>query len=162
VRPVLFTIERPGDGRLSTMAHPRGGRWLARDMRWLAAARVDVLVSMLADSEAAQLGLAGEGEAAERAGLSFHRLPTPDMTVPDPAAALALAGTLASRLAGGGGVAVHCWAGIGRSSTLAAAVLVLEGLPPAGAWQRISAARGRPVPETDAQRAFVDGLRTGG
>ncbi|MFT4110031.1 hypothetical protein, partial [Propionicimonas sp.] len=60
----------------------------------------------------------------------------------------------------GHGVAIHCRAGIGRSSVLAAAVLQLEGVPADEAWNLISHARGLPVPDTDAQRRFVDKLRT--
>lgn len=58
---------------------------------------------------------------------------------------LAIARLLVQRLDDGASVAVHCRRGIGRSSTLAAAVLVLEGTAPANAWDRISAARGLPV-----------------
>ena len=57
---------------------------------------------------------------------------------------------------------MHCYGGVGRSSTLAAVVLVLEGLAPAAAWNDITAARGRPVPETADQRAFVNGLPASG
>jgi protein-tyrosine phosphatase len=52
-------------------------------------------------------------------------------------------------------VAVHCWAGVGRSSLIAAALLVRRGTAPEAAWARIAEARGLPVPETDEQRAWV-------
>lgn len=161
MHPSLFTIERTGPGRLSTMSRPRGGDWLADEMRGLADGGVDVLVSLLSDPEIIELGLAEEGNAAGAAGLAFHRLPTPDMHVPELTATLALAGTLRSRLGEGAGVAVHCRAGIGRSSTLAAAVMVLEGLAPSEAWERISAARGMQVPDTAAQRDFINSLKPG-
>jgi hypothetical protein len=35
---------------------------------------------------------------------------------------------------------------------------VLEGVAPAAAWELITAARGVPVPDTPAQRAFIDRL----
>jgi protein-tyrosine phosphatase len=158
VPPELFTIERSGPGRLSTMARPRGGGSLADELRDLAAAGVEVLVSLLTDGEIAELDLAGEGNAADAVGIDFRRLPTPDMHVPELTATLALAGLLLSRLRAGADIVVHCRAGVGRSSTLAAAVLVLGGLAPSDAWDRISAARGLRVPETAAQRDFVDGL----
>jgi len=41
----------------------------------------------------------------------------------------------------GGGVYVHCGAGVGRAPTLAAAYLVSTGLKPDQAWARIRAAR---------------------
>jgi protein-tyrosine phosphatase len=158
MQPLLFAIERAGAGELGTMARPRGGRWLDDEMADLAAAGVTVLVSMLTDPEMTGLGLTGEGAAAQAAGLAFLRLPTHDFHVPDRAAAVALAADLRARLAAGASVVVHCYGGVGRSSTLAAVVLVLEGLTPADAWERIAAARGRPVPETAEQRAFVTGL----
>jgi protein-tyrosine phosphatase len=158
MQPQLFAIERGGPGRLGTMARPRGGKWLAEEMAGLAAAGVTVLVSLLTDTEMTSLGLTGEDAAAEAAGLDFLRLPTPDFHVPDRSATLALALDLRARLAAGASIVVHCYGGVGRSSTLAAVVLVLEGLAPADAWDRIAVARGRPVPETAAQRAFVIGL----
>jgi protein-tyrosine phosphatase len=158
MQPSLFAIERPGPGRLGTMARPRGGPWLAEDLADLAAAGVTVLVSLLTDPEMISLGLTGEAAAAQAAGLDFVRLPTRDFHVPDRAAAVTLARELCARLAAGASVVVHCYGGVGRSSTLAAAVLVLEGLAPSEAWDRIASARGRPVPETAEQRAFVTGL----
>jgi protein-tyrosine phosphatase len=155
MRPELFTICRAGPGALSTMARPRGGEWLADDMNALAAAGVGVLVSLLTDAEMAELGLSGEAEAARAAGMDVYRLPTQDRQVPEPAAALALAGTLRAHLARGSGVAIHCRHGIGRSSTLAAMVLVLEGTQPEHAWALISAARGMTVPDTAAQREAI-------
>ncbi|HST65016.1 MAG TPA: hypothetical protein VLM05_07485 [Mycobacteriales bacterium] len=59
-------------------------------------------------------------------------------------------------------VAVHCWGGIGRSSLIAAAVLVARGVDTEEAWNRIGAARGVRVPETDEQRAWVSRRPSGG
>ncbi len=41
----------------------------------------------------------------------------------------------------GGQVYVHCWEGVGRGPTMAAAYLVSTGLTPSEAWARIKAAR---------------------
>ncbi len=155
MHPALFTIWRTGPGRLATMARPRGGDWLAEEFEDLALAGVNIVVSMLTDAETAELGLLDEAAAAEAAGVEFGRLPTADRQVPGRDAALAMATRLRDRLAHGASVALHCRYGIGRSSTLAAAVLVLEGADPDNAWTRISVARGLPVPDTQAQRDFV-------
>lgn len=160
MRPTLYTISRSGTGRLSTMARPRGGDWLFDEFRDLALVGVRVIVSMLTDAEAAELGLEREGDAAVDAGIKFLRLPTPDRCPPDRARAATVARELAERLSGGASIAVHCRHGIGRSSTLAAAILVAEGLEAADAWTRIAAARGMPVPDTDIQREFIDQLTT--
>jgi protein-tyrosine phosphatase len=158
--PTLYTISRSGAGRLSTMARPRGGDWLFDEFRDLAIAGVSVIVSMLTDAEAAELGLEREGDAAVAAGLEFLRLPTPDRCPPDPGTAATVARKLAGQLRGGASVAVHCRHAIRRSSTLAAAILVAEGLEPADAWTRIATTRAMPVPDTDAQREFIDQLMT--
>jgi protein-tyrosine phosphatase len=155
MHPGLFTIWRTGPGRLATMARPRGGDWLADEFEDLALVGVNIVVSMLTDAETAELDLVDEAAAAEAAGIEFGRLPTPDRQVPGRDAALAMAASLRDRLSRGASVAVHCRYGIGRSSTLAAAVLVLEGADPDNAWTRISVARGLPVPDTAAQRDFV-------
>ncbi|MEZ5095713.1 MAG: sulfur transferase domain-containing protein [Nocardioides sp.] len=152
----LYTVDRPGrPGRLSTMPRPDGGSALAGELAALAERGVTLVVSLLAEPESDQLGLAEEAEAAERAGLAFRRLPTPDFGVPEPGPAQDLANDLAARLAAGDHVVVHCRGGVGRSSLLAALVLVAEGDAPDQAWARLGDARGRPVPETDEQRAFV-------
>jgi protein-tyrosine phosphatase len=162
MQPTLFTIGRPGHGRLSTMTRPRGGDWLEDEFRGLATSGVTVIVSLLTDAEAAELDLLSEAEAARAAGIEFYRLPTLDREVPERSAVLAIAGMLVHQLSEGASVAVHCRYGIGRSSTLAAAVLVLEGADPEDAWARISAARGLAVPDTPGQRAFIATLTPNG
>lgn len=154
----LFTIERGGSGRLSTMARPPGGEELADHLRELAAAGVTTCVSMLTDAEMGELGLAGEAAAAAAAGIAFRRLPTPDFGTPSQQAALELAAELAAALRDDAWVVVHCRGGIGRSTVLAAAVLICEGMTPGQAMERISAARGMTVPETASQRDFVTSL----
>jgi len=74
-------------------------------------------------------------------------------------ALLALAAGLRAQLNQGASIAIHCRHGIGRSSTLAAAVLVLDGLTPAQIWERITVARGLPVPDTGAQRELINTLK---
>jgi protein-tyrosine phosphatase len=162
MQPTLFTIARAGLGRLSTMTRPRGGDWLNDEFRALATAGVTVVVSLLTDAEAAELDLVDEANAAQAAGIEFYRLPTPDREVPDRSAVLAIAGMLVHQLSEGASVAVHCRYGIGRSSTLAAAVMVLEGADAEDAWARISVARGLTVPDTSNQRAFVETLAPNG
>ena len=159
MRAELFTIRRSGPGTLSTMARPRGGDWLEDEMNSLTTADVDVLVSLLSNTEITELQLTAEPELEHAAGLAFCHLPTPDRHVPDQAASLALAETLTAQLARGASIAIHCRNGIGRASTLAAIILVLEGTDPRLAWTMISAARGMTVPDTAAQRDSITSLR---
>ncbi|MEV0395196.1 tyrosine protein phosphatase [Polymorphospora rubra] len=138
------------------MPRPRGGDWLDDELAALRGAGVDVLVCLLTTAERAELGLLDEQAAAIRAGLEFHLLPIADLGVPDPVRAAPLLDLLRDRLDGGRHVAVHCRAGIGRASLIAAACLVRIGVPADEAWQLIATARGCPVPETEEQRRWLD------
>jgi protein-tyrosine phosphatase len=157
MRPRLHIVDTPAPGRLATMAHPRGGAWLADDMAALAGFGVSVFVSALTDDEHERLALVGAAEAAEAAGMAYVAFPIADRGVPESGPAVAeLADRLAAHLRAGRTVVIHCWAAIGRSSLLAAATLVRLGVAPADAWRRISAARGLTVPDTPVQRTWLD------
>lgn len=160
MRPALFTVDRPGPGRISTMARPRGGDWLGDEMAGLVGAGVTDLVSALTAGECAELGLAAEAGCAMAAGLRFHALPVPDRQTPVLGEVLPKLEELAGRLRAGGHLVVHCRAGIGRSSLLAASVLVLAGTDADAAWAGIGRARGLAVPDTAEQRAWTDRLLT--
>jgi predicted protein tyrosine phosphatase len=153
--PRLFTVERPGPGSLSTATCPPGNQQLAGALEEIAAHGADLLVSMLRPAEEARLGLTDEQWLASRAGLDFRRLPTRDFGAPDLAATAALAAELTNELARGRHLVLHCRGGVGRSATLAAAVLLYEGVGPDQAWRLIASARGKRVPETRAQRRLI-------
>ncbi|MDG4774187.1 tyrosine protein phosphatase [Solwaraspora sp. WMMD792] len=156
--PTLYRIPTPPPGQLSTMPRPRGDDWLDDEMAALRVAGVDVLVCLLTSAEATELGLSGEGVAAVRAGLEFHGFPIDDLGVPDHALTRPLLDLLHSRLADGRHVAVHCRAGIGRASLIAAACLIRLGTDPGRVWQIIGEVRGVLVPETDQQRRWPEQL----
>jgi protein-tyrosine phosphatase len=137
------------------MARPRGSDWLSDEMSGLRDAGVDVLVSMLTPAEVSELGLQGEGEAASTAGLDFISCPTPDRGIPDAPGFRSLLEQLHAALSQGQHVVVHCRMGIGRSSLVAAGLLMLEGMTAPEAWEAISAARGMSVPDTDEQRTWI-------
>jgi protein-tyrosine phosphatase len=158
MKPTLFQIPRPGPGQLATMARPRGGEWLTDELRALRHAGVDVLVCALTDPELLELDLTDEQAASHAAALEFIAIPIHDRGVPTLAAAQPILDLLGEHLAAGHHVVIHCRNGIGRSSLLAAALLLREGLTPVQAWERISTARGLPVPDTDQQRAWLDQL----
>ena len=158
MRPNLFTVDLPGSGGLSTMARPRGGDWLRDEMTALAGAGVDVLVCALTASELDELGLVDESREARAAGLRFVAVPIPDRTVPEPDAIRPVLRELAGRLHDGAHVVTHCRAGIGRSSLLAAGVLILGGTDADTVWSAIERARGLAVPDTAEQRAWTAGL----
>jgi protein-tyrosine phosphatase len=145
-----------GGRRLLIIPRPRGGDWLVDDLKALRRDGVDVLVCTLTQREMVELDLTGEAALAEATGLTWYWFPIEDRGVPAGRAHLHdLVSRLVAELDGGRTVAVHCRQGIGRSSLVAAAVLIRGDMPPTEVWQRIEAARGRPVPDTPEQRAWL-------
>jgi protein-tyrosine phosphatase len=138
------------------MPRPRGGDWLADEVESWRLASVDVVVSLLTPDEVSDLGLAEEAAVCQSHGVEFLSFPLADRSIPSSTeAVLELAGRLANFLAAGKSVAIHCRQGIGRAALIAASVLVMLGLDPETAVQRLSAARGCPVPETSEQKRWI-------
>lgn len=169
--PTLYVIrrDRPAratvmDGRLATMARPRGGDWLAEEIAALRSAGVDVLVSALTESEQVELQLTAEHDLARAAGMEYFSFPILDHHAPAVSHRdlAALVAQLQKGLLDGRFVVVHCRAGIGRSSLIAAAVLVAEGLTPDESWRRVSEARGLEVPDTQSQKDWLMSFATTG
>jgi len=156
VPPCITWIEIPEQGRLGIMAHPRGGPVLAETLEAMKVQGVELVLSLLEASEAEQLGIAGEGEACAEAGLEFQNLPVPEMGVPEAEPSAEVLVPLAERIGEGLCVVVHCQAGIGRSPTVAAALMGLMGVPCGEAFERIGRALGRDVPETQAQETWAE------
>ena len=124
MRPSLYTVARAGPGRLSIMARPRGGDWLAEELHGLRRLGVEVLVCALTAPEQAELGLAEEATACATAGLAFRAIPIPDRGVPEEQTLRPVLGQLHAALAAGRQIVIHCRAGIGRASLVAGALLV--------------------------------------
>jgi protein-tyrosine phosphatase len=156
VRAAIFTVRVAGHGKLSTMARPRGGDWLRDEMSALREAGVDILVSMLSHAEVEELGLIEEATAASAAGIEFVSLPTPDRGLPDTRAFRSLVDQLVAVMGAGNHVVIHCRMGIGRSSMVAAAVLMARGTNAPDAWAAVASARGLDVPDTAQQRQWVE------
>jgi protein-tyrosine phosphatase len=140
------------------MARPRGNDWLSDEMDGLREAGTDVLVSMLTSDEATELDVQGEAEAAASAGLNFLACPTPDRGVPDGQQFRELLDELEYALATGQNIVVYCRMGIGRSSLVAAGLLVAGGQTVSEGFEAVSAARGMLVPDTNAQRTWLQAV----
>ena len=154
--PKLYWIKGPWPGKLAISARPRGGDWLEDEVSAWHEAGVDAILSLLTPQENQELQLQAELSYAQSAGVRFLSLPVEDRGVPsswdDVSATIETVGEM---LRQGRNAAVHCRQGIGRSSMIAAALLIKEGSPPDQALKLISEVRGVPVPETPQQLEWV-------
>ena len=138
------------------MPRPRAGDWLDDEIAGWQTEGVDTVVSLLEAEEVAELGLQREAALCRRHDIEFLSFPIRDRDVPESAqAVVALVETIDHQVSAGNSVAIHCRAGIGRSSLVAACVLLSLGLEPGAAFDAIERARGVRVPDTEAQRAWV-------
>jgi hypothetical protein len=160
MHPQVYWISLPMAGRLAIMARPRAGDWLDDEILGWRAQGIDTVISLLEQQEVSELGLQREAALCREQDMEFLSFPIPDRGVPGSLRdAVTLAQGLSTRIGEGRGVAVHCRAGIGRSSLVAACALVCSGSDPATAFEAIGKARGLSVPDTEAQRDWVTAFR---
>ena len=121
----VYWIKGSWPGRIAIVPRPRGGDWLEDEVTAWARADLDVIVSLLEEDEAEELGLSREGELCQVAGLSFIQFPIVDRSVPASRdEALDLVNRLETFLLQGKNVGIHCRQSIGRSSLIAASMLI--------------------------------------
>ena len=156
MRTDVYWIPGPWPGRLGILPRPRGGDWLRDEVHGWREAGVEVVASLLMPEEIAELGLQDEAARCREEGLNFRTFPIPDREVPESRArAVELIRELEQALRSGKSVAVHCRQGIGRSGLIAASLLVAAGANSDDAFRSVEQARGAPVPDTPAQREWV-------
>lgn len=152
----LHWIEIQAAGRIAIMARPRANEWLETEIIEWKDACVDLVVSLLDREEVSELGLQREDEVCRSNGIDFISFPIPDRGLPESRREAAqVARLLAAGLREGRSMAIHCRAGIGRSSVIAACALICSGIEAKQALELIGASRGLIVPDTDEQRDWV-------
>ena len=128
-------------------------------MRRLADREIQVIVSLLCDSELGELGLEDEAAACSRHHIEFISLPVPDLGVPaDTGQFIDAVHRLAASIRDGTRIAVHCRQSVGRSGLLTASIAIACGIPLQDALATITKARGVSVPETPAQKDWLHRL----
>ncbi len=153
----LYWMNSPWPGKLAVAARPRGGEWLADEIRSWKRQGVGAVLSLLTPQEEKDLDLAEEGRIAESEELLFDSFPIADRQVPASQSKLATVLEKASdQLSDGINLVIHCRGGIGRSGLVAACLLITKGLSPGAAMESVSIARGLPIPETAEQRDWID------
>jgi len=152
----IHWIDGPWPGRLAISSRPRGGDWLEDEVRSWQQSGLKIIVSLLTEDEISGLSLKEEAKLCEEYGLEYIIFPIPDRGVPPSRrAAHDFVKKLDDALTKGKNVLIHCRQGIGRSALIAAALLVRAGVDTETAFERVSIARGVPVPETTEQRDWV-------
>lgn len=148
----IFWIDAPGiGGRIAVMPRPLPGHFGE-----LRRAGVDCVVSLMQAHEARRYGLGDEAGLCRAEAMDFLSLPVVDHGIPETVAPVeAASAEIRRRLAVGQGVAVHCYAGLGRSPLLIAATLIDCGWTTDDACDAISRARGSIVPEMEEQHAWL-------
>ena len=158
----VYWIGLDTPGRLGVSRKPDGGEALNAQIERLGHGMVDHVISLLEPEEAAKLGLAEQAAVCERHGVGFYNFPVTDHGLPvNVEHYRRVAHAMDRRLRAGQALVVHCHAGLGRAPSLAISALIAGGMNVDEAILRVGRARGRPVPETDEQLAFLRAFAAG-
>lgn len=150
-------LQAPRGGALLLSAHPARDGNAAAALAAYRAAGARFLVSLPPALELQALGLGDLGAACAAQGLAWAHCPIPDFEPPGPlfeAAWRAVAPGLHDRLDAGETIALHCRAGLGRTGTVAALILIERGLAPDAAITVVRRARPGAI-ETAAQLSYL-------
>lgn len=134
-------------GRIGMIAAPGAGGdrgLLDEDLRALREWGAAGIVSLVQPVELEMLGLLELGSRLEQHGMWWRHLPIPDMCAPgrDFEQRWHREGAfLRGALREGTDIVLHCWAGLGRTGTVAARLLVEMGMDPADAVEVVREAR---------------------
>ncbi len=153
----IYWINGPIPGKLAVAVRPRSGEWLEDELAGWKKEGVHLVVSLLEAKEAEALHLEKEATLCEKYSIGFISHPVPDHGVPPSAEeTAALAQSLKAPLQNGKKIVIHGRSGIGRPAVIAACVLLGFGIDPKRALALVASARGFMVPETKAQREWVE------
>jgi ADP-ribosyl-[dinitrogen reductase] hydrolase len=136
---------------------------LGRDLQTVREFGARLLVTLMEERELSMLGVHALPIAARRVGLEWKHLPIIDMSVPTAVFEHrweTVGEELRAALSAGEHVVLHCYAGLGRTGTIAAKLLIEFGLQPA---QAVAAVRGARVGaiQTRQQEKYVKKLKAG-
>lgn len=142
----MYWIPKNGGGRLGIAARPRGGDWIPDEVTAWRSVGVDTVILLLTPEENAELELVDEARLCAAADIRFYLVPIPERSLPTSRAAInQLGDDLLLDLEDDRSVFVHCRQRTGRSSLVAASVLIASGEDPERALVVIESTRGRPM-----------------
>jgi len=142
-----------GTGRLGLMRAP--GQ--PGDLDRIGAFAPRMVISLTESPEMAELGLSSLRADLGARGIAHAHLPIPDFGIPSQATMAlwrALSPKVQAQIDAGGGVLIHCRAGLGRSGTMAALVLIERGMAADAAIAAVRQARPGAI-ETAGQERWL-------
>jgi protein-tyrosine phosphatase len=153
----IYWIHRfANSSRIGIMARPRGNDWLEDEIINLKNCQVGVLVSLLERDEIYDLNLDLEKEHCFAQNIIYINFPISDRGIPKQNDNTdQLIGLLMKKINEGLSVVVHCRMGIGRSSIIAAAILLKYKFKANDIIENIIKIRGIKVPDTDDQLSWL-------
>lgn len=144
------------NAQIGIMARPRGNDWLEDEITHLNKCGVNVLVSLLERSEIYEPELSNEQELCLANKISYINFPIRDRDVPGHNDNTdKLINLLAGKLSEGLSIVVHSRMGIGRSTLIAAAILLKFNLKVNDIIETVIKVRGVNVPDTELQLQWL-------
>lgn len=155
--PLFDTLPVPQGGCLILSAQPASLGSTSEALQAYRQAGAELLVSLLPEHEILALGLASLAEDCSAQGLLWAHCPIDDFSAPDEAFEvrwLAVSAKVHTLLDQGLAVALHCRAGLGRTGTIAARILMERGMQLEPAIELVRQVR-RGAIETERQEAYL-------
>ncbi|MCB0502501.1 MAG: dual specificity protein phosphatase family protein [Bacteroidetes bacterium] len=141
------------------MARPKGNDWLEDEIKNLKKQEVTYLVSLLERNEDFELGIDKEEHFCKMHGVNFIQYSIEDRSIPkDSGSFIKLVDQLDDALLNDNKIVIHCRMGIGRSSLLAASILIKNGIKRDEVFKLISKYRTLNVPDTQKQINYIMNL----
>lgn len=155
MEPQIYEVKSIGQGTLYIMPCPKADQ-LGDGLARLSQMGINKVVSLLEREEAVHLGAAMEGQLCEKLGMGFEQFPIRDRRTPKkPLQFRQLVDRLHNELNDGSNIAIHCYAGIGRTGLLAGALLLTDGMTLNNAVELMSDVRGHNMPQTQDQYEYL-------
>ena len=161
-------LQLPGWGCLLLSAQPASQGPLVQAVAAYRAAGARLVVTLLPEAEVLSLGLQALGTACTVEAMTWAHCPIDDFAAPGSRFErkwTSVGPLVHALLDEGEGVALHCRAGLGRTGTVAARILIERGLPWRQAMASVREARPGAI-ETSSQEAYLaqltmaDGVKT--
>ena len=152
----IYWLNEFAKGNLGMMARPRGNDWLEDEIIKLKQFGVTTIVSLLESDEILELEIEKEKEFCEKWKLDFINYPIGDRTIPkNESTFIELILKIDRELKKNQKIVIHCRMGIGRTSIVAAGILIKNGTPAELVFDNLTEKRTLSVPDTEQQKQWI-------